>query len=265
MQPLHSSVRMVLLLAGISGSVLHADDSRNEPASTQEFVAVPQGGIFSVARNAAVQKELGLSADAAVKVRGVIDQFNAAWNRARGGFRTRHIWARVTNGTQITFQEAAMPPFGLRFEQGKSEEERNEAISGMMETWHATIAEFLPQIKDILTEEQFNRLQQIDWQAQRSNAFSDPQVIQALAITSEQQEQINAITTEFRARWQALFEQGGDSLREKLNELAREQNAQVNDVLTKSQLEEFAAMKGNEFDLKQLLDWARVGEQGGAR
>lgn len=264
MQPLQSSVKVVLLLAGISGSLLHADDSRNEPASTQEFVAVPQGGIFSVVRNAAVQKELGLSASAATKVRGVIDQFNAAWNKAGGGFQTRHIWA--TNGrTQLTYQEAALPPYGLRFEQGQSEEERNQAISGMMETWHATIAEFLPQLKEILTAEQFNRLQQTDWQAQGSNAFSDPEVIQALAITNEQQEQINALTNDFRARRQALFEQGGEGLRDKLNEVASEQNAQSNDVLTKSQRDEFAAMKGNEFELKQLVDWARVGEQGGAR
>ena len=52
-------------------------------------------------------------------------------------------------------------------------------------------------------------MQQIDWQARGTAAYWDPEVIQALALTKEQQNKIVSITNESIAKREELFGQAG--------------------------------------------------------
>ncbi len=250
--------------AKLKGKPFVVAQLRNQPAELDfggdTYVVAPHGGIFALAPG--IWKELGLSLEAEAKAIAVNDQFNAAWRQAGGGLRARMV---KRPGGGIVVHLEAVPPWGLCFEQSQSNEERNEAIAGLMEKWHATTSKFLPQLKEVLTADQFVRLQQIHWQALDTFAYSDPEVIEALAITNEQRERISAIANDYRARQQERFVQGGDGVREKINELAKERDKEINDVLTNSQLEKFAAMKGKEFDVNQLLNAAPVRAQGRRR
>jgi len=226
-------------------------------AGAGQLIFIGNGGMFSAVKNEAVQKELGLSRDAAIKALAITDQFNKTWRDAGGGFRIRLV--RLANGSGRNFQEAAMPPWGILPFPGQTEESRTQEIAKLMESWKATNAKFQAQLKDALTADQFARLQQINWQAMGTAAYyADAEVIDALAITEEQQVKITSITNEYLAKRQELFRSGGDGdggdLREKMSKLTAEQDRKINASLTKDQLEKFAMMKGKEFDVDQLRD-----------
>ena len=61
---------------------------------------------------------------------------------------------------------------------------------------------------------------------------------------------------EFGTKTRELFQQGagggGAGGFEKMQELNKEREAKINEVLTKAQLETFAKLKGKEFDVAQL-------------
>ena len=210
------------------------------------------GGIFSTLSNEPVQKELGLSDEIVVAVKTVTDQYNRAWNAAGGGFRIRTV--SRSSGGRRQFQEAAMPPWRILPIPGQTPEARQQEIVKMKELWYDTIAKFLPRLKEILTEEQFARLQQINWQSHGTAAYTDPDVIKGMAITPDQLRQINKITEEYQGKLNALMTARGSDVQEKITELLKERDATINSVFTKEQLEQFAKMVGEPFDLTQIHD-----------
>lgn len=220
-----------------------------------------RGGVYSIIGNESVQKELGLSADEMAKLSVIKDKFNRAWQAVGGSFRTRTV--RRTGGGLTTFQEAAMPPRGNEGPPGQSAEERVAAIQKKIDEWHATIERFRPELKAALTDDQYKRLHQIAWQASETAAYSDPEVIALLAITREQQAKIVHVANEWRSKRMALMTEGdgtgggqGDAgeLTAKLRNMVKDQNTQINEVLTKEQLDQFAQLKGPTFDVNPLLD-----------
>lgn len=226
-------------------------------AEAGQLIFIGNGGMFSAVKNEAVQKELGLSRDAAMKALAIRDQFNKTWRDAGGGFRIRLV--QLANGGMLNFQEAAMPPWGILPFPGQTEEARTQEIAKMMELWKATNAKFQAQLKEALEADQYTRLQQINWQAMGTAAYyADAEVIEALAITKEQQATITSIANEYVAKRQELFKPGGEGdgseLREKMTELTKEQDVKINATLSKDQLDKFAMMKGKEFDVDQLRD-----------
>ncbi len=221
-----------------------------------------RGGLFSIVRNEAVQQEAGLSRDDAANVDEINTQFHAAWREAGGRFRLHHV--SRPGGGAVTFQQPAMPPWGIA-NPANANAERKQEIEKMIQLWNTTTAKYEQQMKGALTAEQYLRLQQIKWQVMGSKAFSDSEVIQLLAITKEQQDQIGSVTLKYRTKREELVRQsggsGGDDQREqirqtteKMRKTAMEQDAKINEVLTKAQLDQFAMMKGKEFDVDQLLE-----------
>ncbi len=201
-----------------------------------------RGGIFGLVTNEAVQKDLGLSTDEAAKTKTVADDFNTAFREAMGD-----------SGGRRGFQDP-------------------EVRAKMRETAKVTTEKFLPKLKDVLTAAQFTRLQQISWQAMGTEALSEPEVIKALPIATEQQEKIKTVNTEYDTKQQELFAAafggggGGDreAMREKIQTLTKERETKVNELLTKDQLDKFASLKGKEFDLTQLRGGPGGGGGGGA-
>lgn len=185
-----------------------------------------RGGIFSIATNEAVQKELGLSSDDAEKVKKVSEDFSAAVRSEGPGFQG--------------FREM-------------SQEEQAAAMAKIGEVQKANTEKYLPKLKEVLKPDQFTRLQQIHWQAAGTAAYSEPEVIKALALTTEQQDNIKKVNSSIDTKRREMFQGGfNDGFREKMEALNKERDTKVSEVLTKDQLDKFASLKGAKFDVEQL-------------
>ena len=201
------------------------------------------GGVFSVAQNEAVQKDLGLSTEVAAKVKEITDEQSKEFREAIGG----------PGGGG-----GGGGGFG-----NMSEEDRRKFQEKMSEATKTTTAKFLPQLKDALTADQFARLQQINWQNMGTRAFAETEVVKSLTITKEQQDKLKGINDEFDKKRGELFAGGGGrgpEMFEKMQEMNKERDAKLTEAMTPAQLEKFAMLKGKEFDVTQL---GRGGPGGG--
>ena len=201
------------------------------------------GGLLMLAGNEAVQKDIGLTDDGVAKVKAVTDEYGTAMRESMGA------------GGRQNFQDM-------------TQEERTKARETMMANMKALSDKFLPKLKAAVSADQYTRLQQINWQNQGTGAYSDAEVVKALTITKEQTDKITALTDEYGAKARELFQPGGGGGGggggfEKMIELNKERDAKINEVLTKSQLDTFAKLKGKEFDVAQLRRGPGGGGPGG--
>ena len=207
-------------------------------------------GVAGIAGNEAVQKELGLSAEATDKVKAVLEEFNTAIREAMTSWRS-----------------------GFGDFRDMTQEERTRAMAKMVETVRATSDKFLPKLKEVLTADQFTRLQQIHWQSMGIAALSDPEIVKAIPISKDQQDKIKSINTEYAAKRVQYFTGGGGSIdrpdalafakmQEQNREQDKEREAKITEILTKDQQDKFASLKGKEFDLSQLRGFVGGGRGG---
>lgn len=150
---------------------------------------------------------------------------------------------------------------------------REELQKAIEEATKSVNAKMAPQVKEALSAEQYKRLQQIRVQALRDGAFTDADIVKALGLKQEQQDKIAELGKEYSEKQRGLFTGGGDggrpdftAIRAKLDELNKEKEAKINDVLTKDQQDKFTALKGKEFDLASLQPrgFGGAGGAGGA-
>jgi beta-lactamase regulating signal transducer with metallopeptidase domain len=116
-----------------------------------------------------------------------------------------------------------------------------------------------PELKKLLTPEQFTRLRQINWQSEGVAALYDPAIEEALEITSDQQKQLSDLNYENqRKQIRLLNPRDGepritnDEIQKKGAELNAERDRKINEILTKSQQDKFSELKGKPFDLALL-------------
>lgn len=196
-----------------------------------------RSNVFMVVANSAAQKELGLSTESVDKVKSVTDEYNAAFREAM-----------QSAGTGQDFRNM-------------SEEERTKFGEKMQEIGKANNEKFLPKLKDVLTADQFTRLQQLNWQNMGSRVYTDPEIIKSLTITKDQQDKIKSVSDEYQGKIGELFQGGGGGggggNREKMQELNKERDAKITEVLTKDQKDKLASLKGKEFDVEQLRQFGR--------
>jgi hypothetical protein len=209
-------------------------------------------GIVGIAGNVAVQKELGLSAEAAGKVKVLSEEVNTAIREA------------------TTVLMGNVGPFG-----NLTQEERAAVTAKIAERRRATVDAYSTRLKDVLTADQFTRLQQIHWQSIGTAALSDPDVIKAIPLSKDQQDKIQSINTEYAAKRADMSTGSGGNRIEPLafakmqmqnQEQDRERDAKITDVLTKDQQDKLASLKGKEFDLSQMRGFggAPVRQGGGS-
>lgn len=215
------------------------------------------GGVMGLLNNEEVQKELALDDATKSSVKKITD---AAAEEARteagagGGFAGLRDLPEAERRAKM--QEL----------QAKGAEARAKIT-----------AKYQPQVKEALTPAQFERAQQIYWQANTIRALSDPDLVKALDVTKEQQDKMAAVGKEYDEKQRELFPRrteggnagGGDfaAAREKMTALNKERETKVTDVLTAEQKTKFATLKGNEFDVSKLrptFGGGRGGRPGGA-
>ena len=199
--------------------------------------------LISLAGNEAVQKELALGDVIKEAIKEINDAYREAIQKAMGeggGFA------------------------GLR---DMSEAERTKAMEKMAEQRNTVLAKFTPELKDALSAEQFKRLKEIHVQALRDQAYTDADVVKALALKQEQTDKIAEINKDYSAKMREAFQPGGggggDDMRAKFEEMGKTRDGKLSDVLTKDQQAKLKELKGKEFDIAQLQQRGFGGPGGG--
>jgi hypothetical protein len=193
-----------------------------------------------LAANEAVQKDLGLSSDKVSKLTSLRDDYFAA--------------------QQKEFQSA-----GINFQdfQNLSNEERQKRGEKMVEIGAKLNAEFGPKLKEIVSADQFKRLQQIQLQYGLRNlgppALTAPDVAADLKITDDQKQKLNDLNAEYGRKQRELFSGGGFD-QEAFAKLRDERASKALDVLTAEQKEKLNSLKGPAFDVTQITFGGRRGK-----
>ena len=204
--------------------------------------------LISLASNEAVQKDLGVND----VIKDAIKEINDAYTEE--GRKQREAGGNAF----ANFQEM-------------SEEERAKAMEKFAAQRTALIAKFTPELKDALTAEQFKRLKEVHVQAMRDQAYTDADVVKALALKKEQTDKIAEINKDFVTKSREAFQPGGgggerpdyNALRTKAEEMGKARDAKLSDVLTKDQQAKLKELKGKEFDIAQLQQRGFGGPGGG--
>jgi hypothetical protein len=228
----HRTVGLVVVaVAALWGSTAYAQGGRG--------FGMMGGGIFFVAGNEAVQKEIGIDSAAASKLQRIVEEYrqDMRTENERGG---------------INFQAL----------QDLSPEERDKRMKEINDKRAVIIKKlnekFVPQLKEALSSLQFERLQQIGWQAGGSQAVvTDPQLAKELDHKNDQIEKIAAINMEYQRKQRELFTPGGggdfQAVFIKILDLNKERDGKAMELLTKDQQAKLANLKGTAFDLKLLM------------
>lgn len=204
--------------------------------------------LISLASNEAVQKDLGVN-----------DVIKDAIKEINDAYTDESRKQREAGGNAFAnFQEM-------------SEEERAKAMEKFAAQRTALIAKFAPELKDALTAEQFKRLKEIHVQAMRDQAYTDADVVKALALKKEQTDKIAEINKDFATKSREAFQPGGgggerpdfNALRTKAEEMGKARDGKLSDVLTKDQQAKLKELKGKEFDVAQLQQRGFGGPPGG--
>lgn len=234
------SLLVVALALGVSATSVFAQNQGGGRGGRGGFGGFGGGprDVLSLIGNEAVVKELALSDEVAGKLKTVSDESRAELRKAFGD-----------------------SPLG----RDASDAERAERRKKTEETSKAVREKYLPKVKEILTPAQYERVQQIAWQASGVGAYADPEVVKALALTQEQQDKIAAINKAAGEKTRALFTggAGGEGNREKMQEINKTRETEIAAVLTAEQSAKWTTLKGKEFDTAKLRPMGR-GPRGAA-
>lgn len=148
-----------------------------------------------------------------------------------------------------------------------SQEERQQAFARMRTE---RLNQEMAKLGEVLNDEQMKRLEEIYVQVQGASAVTDPKVAEKLNISAAQQEELQTVQGDARGRMMEQFRDMRDSdmTREELQaqreELQKQTDEQMLAVLSESQKNAFAQMKGAALELTQDdLRQARRGGRGG--
>jgi len=119
-------------------------------------------------------------------------------------------------------------------------------------------ARFDPELKKVLTPEQYTRLRQIIWQMPGANRLDDPDLVKALDVKPEQREKLDALTVEIFGKQVAILNPNRGrgpadaDAPKKMAELNVEWSKKINEILSTAQQEKLAELKGKPFDASLL-------------
>ena len=222
-------VFIVFVAITSSGATLHAQRQKG-------FFGTYGGGIFFVAANEAVQKEIGLNSDRAMEVKSIVEHYGQDTRAAQSAVRAKRQTLRD------------LSPEERENRQQKITEDRAVVIRMLNE-------KYVAQLKAAVSSLQFERLQQIAWQAYGSQALAtDSNLAKPLELNGDQVKKIVAINSKCDAKVRQLY--GVTTFQEasiKVPEFEKERDGQALELLTKDQQEKLLRLKGKPFDLNLLV------------
>jgi hypothetical protein len=227
----------------------------------------PGGSPLLLLNSPAVQEELALTPDQKKQTESLVNQMREAMRSESTDFQAlREL----------------------------SDEQRRAKFEEMGKQRTEQMAKFKPKFAEILDDVQMRRLQEISWQAQGTGALRDPELVQALGLSQEQQDKISTINRQFQEQFASGRSRrpegdrggAGDGNRaannptadrtsgngrgnfEAFREAMAKRDAEVTSVLTEEQQGKFKELKGAEFDVSKLRtgppgNFGRSGGRGG--
>lgn len=151
----------------------------------------------------------------------------------------------------------------------EAREEMQTEMRKLMQELQTRLQEkYKGKLDKVLLPHQMDRLQQVQVQARGTEALRDAKVAADLGLSKDQQDKLTALADGFGPKIREVFtnrEEGVD-MRTKITEMRKELETQMLDVLTPSQRDQFAKLKGEAFDLEKLRgERGRGGFGGGDR
>ncbi len=192
-----------------------------------------QPDVLAMAANRGVVQELGLSDETAAKLKTLLDAKNAEIKTA-------------TDAKNAELESAESNTRRPRGEQYFSEQQKQ-----IEEVGKTVRAAYVPKLKEVLTAEQFTRLQQITWQLSGVTALIHPEVVQLLGLTQEQQDKIVSLLKESSAKLRSIIDDPGQNANERHAE-SEAIRKQIPTVLTAEQAAKWETLKGIPFDRSKL-------------
>jgi Spy/CpxP family protein refolding chaperone len=220
---LMSIVLVVLALVAVS-TAAWAQPPRGGPGFGGPF----GGGNMSLSmtygmllNSPTVQKDLGLLEDQEAKIKEATDKAQTAM---------RELWS------------------GMR---DLSPEERQEKMKEIGKKMQDLAEETKKTVEATLLPKQLERLKGIAIQVAGTMALADKGVQQDLKLSDDQIAKIKSIGEESMKKVRELFEPGADreAMRTKMDELRKDAEKQVMDVLTAEQKDSFEKMKGAKLEI----------------
>jgi Spy/CpxP family protein refolding chaperone len=141
-----------------------------------------------------------------------------------------------------------------------SQEERQTKLEELRPKMEESQKALAKQIDEVLMPNQRDRLKQVTIQIQGTAALSDDEVAKELALTDDQEKQIEQVRREAGERNREAFRDGGaggdpEARRERFQKMQKETDDKVLAVLSSEQRDKFTKMQGEkfEFDRSQLF------------
>jgi hypothetical protein len=209
------------------------------PAWGQRFGFGRTNSLPSLAAYEAVQKELGVQGEAAAKLSALSDEYRAASQKE-------------FTALGVDYSALSDLPALERAAEMRSVNEKTASVSRKL------AAQFNPKVEAVLTSDQFQRLKQIQLQANGIDVWTEPEFAKELDLTEAQLTQLAALRNEYSRRQQLL---SGDFQERfaKIRELNTERDRLAIDLLTPPQQEKLTALKGQPFDVSQISFGRRRG------
>jgi Spy/CpxP family protein refolding chaperone len=234
----------LLILVGFLGAALLACEAQAQPGG-----GGPGGGMrgmggmgggmgggnmaLTLLLNEKVQKELELVDDQITKIKAVQTESQTAM---------REVFSSIP--------------------QDASQEER---MTKMRELMTKSQENTKKKLAEILLPKQLERLQQLQIQAEGAQALSNPDVVKALDITSDQQSKMQTIRQEYMTKMRESMGANQNQTREERTAAREKSNkelsAKLMEVLTPDQTAKLEKMKGPKSD----IDFTTIRPAGGAR
>lgn len=113
-------------------------------------------------------------------------------------------------------------------------------------------------VKELLTPDQFKRLQQIHWQSEGPRAMTDPAIVDALKLSERQIKGVVETNREFAEEQREYFAgiQTADpkpaisEIRQKIDDLVKKRDERIEQILSASQRDQFSELLGMPFKFK---------------
>jgi hypothetical protein len=201
-------------------------------ASAQFGFSGRTNSLLSLARNDAVQKDLGVSGDVAGKLNELYDQYRSASDREfkAAGFDNDAL--------------RDLPALERAAEMRKVNERSAEVTRKLLDR-------FVPKLEELLTSEQIQRLKEIHLQAAGIEVWLEPSFAQQLDLSEVQKALLAELRNEYSRRQQQL---DGDFTQRlnRIREMNNERDAKAIEILIETQKAKLAELKGKPFDVSQL-------------
>jgi hypothetical protein len=203
-----------------------------EPVAAQRFFGSRTNSLTSLAANDAVQKDIGVSGEAATRLNAISEEYRAA--------SQKEFTALGIDYSAIS----DLPALERAAEMRRVSDSTAKVNRKLM-------ADFLPKLAEVLSPEQILRLKQIQLQASGIEVWTEAEVAKDLELNEDQLKMLTELRNEYNRRQQLL---DGDFQQRfaRIRELNAERDNKALELLSAEQKARLTALQGAPFDVSQL-------------